>query len=363
MGTVGTQSGVLGDVYHSAVKSLEAWVAKINAEGGINCHKVKHLVGDDGADPARHQALVRRFVEEEKVIAFVLNNAPVTGAASEEYLKQKQVPVIGQEGGQFFFYDSPVHFPVAASGEMLQRLTVAAGARIAVPLGKTKAALVTCQEVEYCNRADTVYPDQAKKSGLSVVYTVKATLTQPDYTAQCLGARNAGADVMMAVFDGNGLTRLTASCAKIGYHPILVIVSNTSTSDHLKDPNMEGTVVSSPKRPWFLADHKGVAEFQAAVKQYAPGLPIEASGIDGWEPGKAFEHIARRIAPNEVPTSKAILDSANSLNGDDIDGLVFPLTFHAGQPHKQVACGWAVVTGKGKFTTDGQMFCVPGYEL
>jgi len=63
-----------------------------------------------------------------------------------------------------------------------------------------------------------------------------------------------------------------------------------------------------------------VAEFQAAVKQYAPGLPIEASGIDGWEPGKAFEHIARRIAPNEVPTSKAILDSANSLNGDDITG-------------------------------------------
>ncbi|MEW6471229.1 MAG: ABC transporter substrate-binding protein [Actinomycetota bacterium] len=362
IGTVGTTSGVLGDVYGSGFKTLKAWVAAINAAGGINCHPVKHLLADDGADPARHQALVRQFVEQEKVIALVWQAAALSAGASKDYEIQNKVPVISQDGGMFYFYDTPVHFPVGANGDVLQRVTVEAGAQIAIPQGKKKAAVITCQEIEYCSVADKIFPDQAKQSGFDVVYQAKATLTQPDYTSQCLSARNAGAEVFLTAFDGATDQRIMASCIKLGYRPILVASSNQQSQDWLTDPNMEGAVVGSSFLPWFLSENPAIAEYQAAVKKYSPGSPFEASGIGAWAAAKTFEHIARVIGKDDVPTKDKIFEGAYALNGDDLGGIVYPMRFSTELPRKKVGCGWAVALVKGKSTSNGKMFCLKGME-
>ena len=362
VGTVGTTSGVLGDVYGSGFKTLKAWVAAINAAGGINCHQVKHLLADDGADPARHQALVRQFVEQDKVIALLWQAAALSAGASKDYEIQNKVPVVSQDGGMFYFYDTPVHFPIGANGDVLQRVTVQAGAQVAQAQGKKKAAVVTCQEIEYCIVADKVFPDQAKASGLDVVYQAKATLTQPDYTSQCLSARNAGAEIFLTAFDGATDQRIMASCIKLGYRPILVASSNQQSQDWLTDPNMDGAVVGSSFLPWFLAQNPAIAEYQATVKKYSPGSPFEASGIGAWAAAKSFEHIAKVIGKNDVPSKDKIFAGAYALNGDDLGGIVYPLRFSPQPPRKKIACGWAVVNTKGKSTSDGKMFCLKGME-
>jgi len=362
VGTVGTNSGVLGAYARSGIKALQAWSAWLNDKGGINCHKVKYQVGDDGADPARHQALVRQFVEQDKVIAFLFNDAPVTGQASVEYLKQKQVPAIGQEGGQFAFYDSPVHFATGSAGVPLQWATVDAGAQVTLPEHKTKLAMITCQEVEYCNRADKTYPQAAPAAGYKLVYRAKGTLVQPDYTAQCLGAKNAGADVLVTAFDPNSDHRLFASCAKVGYHPTGVVTSLQSSIDFKDDPNLTGMVINSNYQPWFMSGLPGVAEYQNVLRKYSPGSPFESSGMHGWAAGRALEHALVHLASDQAPASAAVLVGMNSMNGDTLGGITYPLHFAAGRPHKQVACGWTVVVAKGTFTSDGKMFCVKGYE-
>jgi branched-chain amino acid transport system substrate-binding protein len=362
IGTVGTTSGVLGDVYGSGFKTLKAWVAAINAAGGINCHQVKHLLADDGADPARHQALVRQFVEQDKVIALVWQAAALSAGASKDYEIQNKVPVISQDGGMFYFYDTPVHFPIGANGDVLQRVTVQAGAQVAMAQGKKKAAVITCQEIEYCSVADKVFPDQAKASGLDVVYQAKATLTQPDYTSQCLQARNNGAELFLTAFDGATDQRIMASCIKLGYRPMLVASSNQQSQDWLTDPNMDGAVVGSSFLPWFLAQNPAIAEYQATVKKYSPGSPFEASGIGAWAAAKSFEHIAKVIGKTDVPTKDKIFDGAYALTGDDLGGIVYPMRFSPQLPRKKVGCGWAVVNTKGKSTSDGKMFCLKGME-
>jgi branched-chain amino acid transport system substrate-binding protein len=362
IGTVGTTSGVLGDVYGSGFKTLKAWVAATNAAGGINCHQIKHLLADDGADPARHQALVRQFVEQDKVIALVWQAAALSAGASKDYEIQNKVPVVSQDGGMFYFYDTPVHFPIGANGDVLQRVTVAAGAQVAIPQGKKKAAVITCQEIEYCSVADKIFPDQAKVSGMDVVYQAKATLTQPDYTSQCLQARNNGAEVFFTAFDGSTDQRIMASCVKLGYRPILVASSNQQSNDWLTDPNMEGSVVGSSFLPWFLSGSPAIAEYQAAVKKYSPGSVFEASGIGAWAAAKSFEHIAKVIGKGDVPTKDKIFEGAYALNGDDLGGLVYPMTFSTQLPRKKIGCGWAVVNTKGKSTSDGKMFCLKGLE-
>src|SRR5581483_2478044 len=150
IGSVGTMSGVVGYLFAPGAKAVSAWAAEINEKGGINCHAVKHLIGDSGGDPARYQSLVRQFVERECVIAFVFNPDSFAAQAGADYLEQKQVPVVGGGGGEMFTYDKSMQFPVFAMGVPMQINQVFQASRVWIPAGKKKIGTVSCVEAEYC---------------------------------------------------------------------------------------------------------------------------------------------------------------------------------------------------------------------
>jgi branched-chain amino acid transport system substrate-binding protein len=362
IGSVGSYSGVMGSIVGAGPKAVQAWAASVNAKGGLNCHQVKYVVADDGGDAARNQSLVRRLVEQEKVIAFVFDGAPVTAQASVAYLNEKQVPEIGQEGGHMFTYESPMTFPVGAAAIPIQRLTMAGGARVTVPQGRTKAAIITCQEVEYCNVADKTYKERAGEVGYQAVYNAKVTFTQPDFTSICVSAQNAKADVLLIATDANSHQRLMQNCAKINYRPTDVLTTIQMSIDFKDDPNMDGSVIVSNNVPWFLNQHPAVAEYQATVKKFVPGAPFDATSMNGWAAAKAFEKAMKAIAPGQQVTSKDVLGGLYALDGEELGGLVAPLRYVPGKPAKPVACGWVTVISKGQFTSDGQRYCVKGLE-
>lgn len=357
IGTAGTQSGILGDAYRPGLKAVSAWVAAVNAAGGINCHKVKHIVADDGGDPARHQALVRRLVEQDKVIAFVYMDAPLTAPASKAYLNEKAVPVIGQEGGTEMFYDSPVHFAPFSSGTALMRLTAAAGARVTIPEGKKKLGVLVCQEAEFCSLASKVFPAEGKALGYDVVYNATGSITQPNFTAQCLAMRSAKADVVIGALDPASFHRLAGDCAKLGYTPTLVVSSVQSEDSYKDNPHLAGTVVGMNGLPWFLDSLPAIAEYQLAITKYAPGQTFGAGGINGWVSAKALEKAASAIGPDQTPSAAGVLSGLKAFKKETLGGLTFPLDFSGPAPRPKTACGWAVIVGKGTFTGSPKMFC------
>jgi len=361
IGSVGTYSGIVGASVHGGVRAVQAWAARLNAGRGLRCHPVRYIEADDGGDTARNQALTRRLVEQEKVIAFVYDGAPVTAQASAAYLNQKQVPEVGQEGGHMFTYDSPMHFPIGPAGVAIQRLTLAGGARATLPQRK-KVAVVTCQEIEYCNTAEKTYQDYASAEGYDLVYRAKVALTQPDFTSVCLGARSAGADVVLPALDSNSHQRLMASCAKVDYHPVDVLTTVQMSTDFTTDPNLDGAVIVSNNLPWFLARNPAVADYQATLRQYAPGAPFDASSTNGWVSALAFERALQSLPADKAPTSGDVLAGLYGLNGEDLGGMVQPLRFTPGKPARPVACGWVVTISQGQFQSDGQRFCVKGLE-
>jgi branched-chain amino acid transport system substrate-binding protein len=361
IGSVGTYSGIVGQSVHGGVRAVQAWAARVNTGGGLHCHPVRYIEADDGGDTARNQALTRRLVEQEKVIAFVYDGAPVTAQASAAYLNEKQVPEVGQEGGHMFTYDSAMHFPIGPAGVAIQRLTLAGGARATLPEAR-KVAVVTCQEIEYCNTAEKTYQEYAASEGQEVVYRAKVALTQPDFTSVCLGAQNAGAKAVLPALDSNSHQRLMASCAKVGYHPVDVLTTVQMSADFKTDSNMDGAVIVSNNLPWFLADNPAIADYQTTLRQYAPGAPFDASSTNGWVAAKAFELALRALPPAQAPTSRDVLGGLYGFNGEDLGGMVQPLRFTPGKPARPVACGWVVRLTKGQFGSDGQRFCVKGLE-
>jgi branched-chain amino acid transport system substrate-binding protein len=350
IGSVSTLSGPIGATIGGFVKGFQVWVRWINDRGGVNGHPVVLKVWDDGADPARHRAQVQEAVETANVIALVSEVAPTSGEASLEYLKAKNIPVIGTETGSQWPEKSPLYFIQAAWGKGVVYISASAAARRAAATGAKKFGTITCTEAAECALHERYWHQYAVAQGLTSVYKGKSSLVQPDFTAECLAARNAGVEMLALTMDTNSVPRIASSCARQGYHPTYVLLGPLMVSSLTKDPNLDGAVLGTAQFPYVWADNPKVAEFLAAMKTYSPGIPPGPSEAGGWVTAKLFERAA--AATPEPPTTAALLDGLWSIRGDSLGGITGPLTFTKGQPSSQnPSCGFDMVLDKGAWTS------------
>lgn len=355
--SVGHQSGVLGATMGGGPKAVSAWAAWINARGGVSCHQVRHIVADDGGDPARHQALVQQLVEEDGVIAFVQQNAPLSGPSSVPYLERVRVPVIGSEAAQPQFYTSQMFFPQGASDSVLLDAAVRAAARAGVAKGFNTMAILSCVEVPQCSRFGSVGQQVAPEEGVSVVYVAQASIVAPDYTSQCQQAQQRGAQVFFVGVDVNSIQRLLRSCDSIGYHPLYQTGSIAMGNALAAVPSAEGLGGSLGAVPWMLTDRPQVAEYLDVLARYAPGLEPSADTIAGWTSAKLFEKAAQDLPAN--PTSADVLTGLWAIHDDDLGGLTYPLTFTQGNPAPMVECWFTATISNGAWTSPdgGKLTC------
>jgi branched-chain amino acid transport system substrate-binding protein len=357
IGSVGTQSGIVGASISDGTRALQAWASAVNAQGGVKGHPVQVIVGDDGGDPSRHQQLIQQFVEEKHVVAFVYNSAPLSGQSSVQYLTQKRVPVIGSELGGQWFYTSPMFFPQTSSGLALTYVNIAGIAGYVVPKGKTKVATLTCQEAQFCTDANRIWPQIAPSLGFQVVSQGRASLAQPDFTSECLSAKNANAQVLLMAMDTNSVGRVASSCARVDFHPVFSFATTVTVDRMRSDPNLEGTVLALPLAPWFQNNVPDVAQYRDTMARYSPGNTVTASGENGWAAAKLFELAESRAS--DPTTSAGILDGLWSIKNETLGGLIPSTTFTKDQNAPEVKCWSVVVITGGQFTAPegGQMHC------
>jgi branched-chain amino acid transport system substrate-binding protein len=360
IGSVGTWSGLVGQNVIGGLNALQAWVAAANAAGGLGGHTVRLVVADDNTDPARHRSLVQELVERRGVVAFVYNAAVFSGHASVGYLEQKRIPVVGGSGTEPWYTTSPMFFTQIIAGEVAIEATVASYARSAKAMSLTKMGLITCSDgVQVCDDTARTAPGYIKRYGLDLAYQGKASLAQPDFTANCLAARNAGAEILYLALDANSYTRFGKGCASVGYHPRYGIPQPVMLGDLAKDPNLQGSPGVSYTAPFFFAANPAIGRFQQAMAQYAAKAPLTGSASLGWSAAELLGAAVRRLSP--TPTSADILEGVWSLNGDDLGGLTAPLRFKRGGPTVPPVCYWQVIVADNSYRSpdNAQRHCEP----
>jgi branched-chain amino acid transport system substrate-binding protein len=325
-------------------------VAATNAAGGVAGHPVRLVVADDGTDPARHRALVQDLVERRGVVAFVYNAAVFSGHASVSYLEQKRVPVVGGSGTEPWYTTSRMFFTQIIAGDVAIEATVASYARSAKAMGITRMGLITCSDgVQVCDDTARVAPGFIKRYGLDLAYEGKASLAQPDFTANCLAARNAGAQILYLALDANSYARFGKGCAGVDYHPRYGIAQPVMLAELAKDPNLQGSPGVSYTAPFFFADNPAIGRFQQVMARYAAKTPLTGSASLGWSAAELLGAAARRLSP--TPTSADILEGLWSLNGEDLGGLTAPLHFNRDAPTVPPVCYWQVVVNDNTYQT------------
>lgn len=350
MASVGTLSGPASASALPILQGVQVWVKYINSRGGMNGHAVKLITYDDGGDPARHRAQVQDAVERNHAIAFVANGEALTGQGSIDYITAKRIPAIGTQGGISWAYDSPMYFPHRSDGPAMYQSIVAGTADQAVPRGKKRLGTLVCTEVQGCKDAAASFKKYAPRYGLTYAYDGQSSVAQPDFTAECLAARNASVEVLMVLMDTNSIARLAASCTRQGFRPTYATVDALIRDEFKKDQTFDGMIAPLSLFPWFQANTPATREFKEAMRTLGGGdLVVGQGAVTGWVAGKLFERVAAGMP--EPPTSEWLLKNLWSLKDEDLGGMTLPLTFVRDQKPTPKVCWFNITLADGAWTS------------
>lgn len=356
IGNVGNYSGPGGATIAAGAEALKVWARWVNDHGGLAGHRVDVISVDDGQDPARYQAAVKDLVENRHVVAFVAQMAPYTIQASVKYLEEKRIPVIGGDCAEHLWNESPMMFNQCADVQT----TLYGTTYLAAKFGKSKKwGLLYCVEAQACPDAKQDYIDAgvAKESGMEPLYSAQISIAQPDFTAECIEARNRGVEVLTVISDTNTLERVASSCGRQGYHPQFAQSGGTMDARAAANPLLDGAVVSTNTFPHVPIDAAPVNEFFQAMAKYAPKSGVQAFHSLGWAAAKLFEKAAQNVG--EPATTQQILDGLWSMKNETLGGIVSPMTFERDKPTPKSRCFFYVAIKSSKqIAPQGlQQFC------
>ncbi|HEV7861116.1 MAG TPA: ABC transporter substrate-binding protein [Acidimicrobiia bacterium] len=360
LGSVGAESGVVGAAMAPVAEGARAWVADVNARGGVNGHPVRLFQVDDGGDPGRSLAIVKRLVEQDHIQALYANHMPTTEEAIVRYVDEKQIPVIGGCSCSSVTDSSPMIFPVgpgAPTGEMWAHLLP-----LIAQTDHRKVSILYCREAANCQGLADLMQKLADQAGVRIVHTAQVSLAQPDFTAEVLAARNAGADAVVGIFDNATLVRVARSAHRQGYNPTFSIQQAGYDDAMLTGgSDVEGFVTAG-----IVPDHNispKLADYRAALARYVPGGRRATISASQWAAGKLIERLGPALG--DQPTSATFVEALYGLKGETLGGLLPPTTYERGRGHGATnQCIIPVQVKGGAFIAPaGEQFtCAPGWK-
>ena len=359
LASVGTYSGPAALVADPILKGARLWVKAANAKGGLNGHPIKLIVFDDGADSARHRSQVQEALERYHAIAFLANVEGLSGEASVQYVNEQRVPIIGSSSAEAYAYRSPMHFIQMSNGMPLARTFTPSISEQVIPRGLTKIGTLVCVEATSCPEIEKEVEASASAHGLEAVYQGRASIAQPDFTAECLAARNAGVEILLVILDPSSVARVARSCSRQSFRPVFSITGVALVDSLKNNPDLDGLVASTGVFPYFQTGTPATDEFHRAVKAYGAPDALSVGLAVGWTAGKLLEHAAARLP--EPPTRDGLLAALWSLRGDNLGGLAYPLSFTEHQPAEPVSCWFDISLRNGTWISpDGhRLHCLP----
>jgi ABC-type branched-subunit amino acid transport system substrate-binding protein len=359
LGAVGTFSGPVGGLVKDTITGIRAWSQAVNASGGVNGHPVQVLVGDDGGDPARYNSILQQFVEQQGVVAFLYTTLGFSPNGNNKYLDSKHIFTFSTEGGLEVAYNDPYVLTATPTGLTNADSLILAFGKAIKASGGVKLASFACSDFGLCDNFDKRWSDKTvlDKAGFTLVARGRPSLTQPDYTSQCLAAKQAGATAIMIAMDGAAIRRFAGDCARQNYHPKLATADLVATKDLPGDKNVDGLIIGTKMSSFADTRVEGVKEAYAAFARYAPGQTITGGMTNGWIIGEFFAQAGKNL-PDKV-TLSAIEDGLYSIKNNNLKGMTYPITMERGKPMARQLCyGVAVIQGDKFVPGTGQaLYC------
>ena len=339
--------------------TMQAWASWVNAHGGLAGHQVHLVILDDGYSAAKALTNAQTAINQDHAVALFDNSDEDPSFAST--VASAHVPVLGGQESDSG-YQNADFFPAGATFNY----TNSVGAIVAKNAGVKKMAAVYCVEVAIC--AESIHQGEkvAAHYGIKYVYTSSIGFAAPNYTAQCLAAKQSGATAMTVGDASSVVEHVVTDCAAQGYTPRQLSSDGTVAAAWLKIPAFNGNIDTQSDNLWFLHNAATSTMYQALDK-YAPGVPSGPNFgeivLQSWSDGALMQEAVKAAGASATTslTSAEILKGLYGLPaGETLGGLSPPLHFVKGQPANN-SCFFEMGIKDGKFVAlhGGTTICAP----
>lgn len=361
IGTICSCTGPTGSTFAAIGDVAKAWAKSVNAAGGIAGHPVDLIFKDDANNPGTSVTAVQSLISDD--VAAIIDASNLEAAWGKAAATAK-IPVIGGLFAAEEYYHDPDFYPTGQTDDSAAYADVLT----AKTAGATNLGHLYCAEAPTCQKGVAAHKAAGKQLGVPLVYSAAISATAPNYTAQCLAAKQAG---VTALFIGDAppiVAHIAQDCTRQGYKPIYVLQGGAFTDMLATTPGLKDTLWMTWSILPYFADTAAVRKMTSAVDKYYPGLRKNADSWSGlapqvWTAGLLIEKAVQEAGtdPDTTITGTQLVKVLDSLHNERLDGWSPPLTFTAGKPHP-VGCWFTarVQHGKPVLANGGKLSCKNG---
>ncbi len=301
LGHTNPYSGPLS-AYGVIGKAEAAYWQMVNDKGGINGRKVNFITYDDGYSPPKTVEMVRKLVEDDKVLAiFQLLGTP-TNTVVHKYLNQKKVPQLFVATGASKWGD-PKNFPWTMGWQPDYATEGGIYAKHILSQHKGEKIAVLWQNDD--SGKDYVagfMQGLGKENEKMVVASVSYEVTDPTVDSQIIQLKNSGATVFFNDAAPKAAAQAIRKVADLGWKPAHYLTNvSASVSSVLKPAGFDASqgiitaaYLKDPTDPQW-ATSPDFIEWKAWMAKYHPtGNPSDSFNAYGYAVSSTMHECLKR---------------------------------------------------------------------
>ncbi|MBK0422496.1 ABC transporter substrate-binding protein [Leucobacter sp. CSA2] len=341
IGSVNTLSGPA--TFPEASAAAKAVFDRVNADGGVNGHKIEYTTVDDKGDPASATAAARQLVGSDEVVALVGGASLIECEINKNYYQQEKVlsvPGIGVDTGCF---DSPNIAPVNLGPFNDMTLTLYNGSEnlgltdICVLLeiaGSTKPAYMAGVEkwTELTGKKPKMVDDSLPYGG-------------SDYTSYIVKAKNAGCKaIAVNGIEPDAIGQVKAAQAQ-GWDDVhFLFLTSTYSENFASALEWTGGGVHVPAEFYpFTEDNKINADWKALMEKNK--VPLTSFSQGGYLAATNFVEVLKGMKGDI--TRETVSQALQNMKPIENDMVAFPYEFKKIAAQDYQPGGWPIVLKSG----------------
>jgi branched-chain amino acid transport system substrate-binding protein len=306
--------------YGAIGRSLAAYFAMINEQGGINGRRINFISRDDSYSPPKTVEQVRKLVEEEQVLFLFQTLGTPPNLAIRGYLNENKVPqlFVGSGADQ---WNDPKRYPWTMGWQPSYGAEARIyGRYILKTLPDAKIAVLYQNDdfgKDYLNGLRAVLAD---KAGAMIVATQSYETTDPTVDSQVVALQASGANVLLTAAIPKFTTLAIRKVYDIGWRPANFLNSvSTSVASVMKPAGLEKGVgiisaayTKDPTDPQWQ-DTPEYKEWLSWMKKYnSSGNVSDAFNVYGYTTAQTMVAVLKASGDNL--TRENVMRQAASLH-------------------------------------------------
>lgn len=313
-------SGPTGARTQEYVKGVDAYLAYVNANGGVHGRSIKMVRYDDGFNPAKGLEHAKRLAEQDHALLyFGMGSAQVT-AAILPYAKDKGIPVFGSlSGADSLRQPNPMLFHVRASfGEEIDRL-----AAYLSNLGMSRVAAIAA-DLPVGHDGVAALEQAAKAHKLEIVHVARIKNDMGNLEAESATLAKVAPQALLVLAPAGPAVKYVESLKKNKVNSQLLGVSVTSSTALYKalGPQVEGMLLTQTVPfPWN-ARLGIVRDYQKRMAEAR--VPVSFDSMEGYVAARLLVEGLKAAGPSI--SRKSFIAALEAMQLKDVDGMSVSFT-------------------------------------